>query len=68
LEKEAICWQKSQIIRSYVSAATKAHIEKNGQIEPGSEFNKWQTWANQHADSIDPLVKNQPLHRDSKGD
>ena len=56
LEKEAMRWQKSQIIRSYVEAATKAHTQKNGKIEPGSEFDKWRTWASQQADRLDPLI------------
>ncbi len=59
LEKDALCWQKSQIIRSYVEAAAKAHVEKNGNIESGSEFNKWRTWAIQQADRLDPLGENQ---------
>lgn len=56
LEKEALSWQKGQIIRFYVGAATKRYIEKNGKIEPGSEFDKWEAWAIQRADYMDPLV------------
>lgn len=56
LEKEALSWQKSQIIRTYIEAATKAYIEKNSKIESGSEFDKWKTWAIQQADYMDPLV------------
>lgn len=56
LEKEALSWQKGQTIRSYVEAATKAHIEKNGKIESGSEFDKWKTWAIEQADKVDPLT------------
>jgi hypothetical protein len=55
LEKEAMGWHKSKIIRSYIEAATTAHIQKNGKIEPESEFDKWKTWANQQADLLDPL-------------
>lgn len=57
LEKEAIRWQKSQIIRSYVEAVTKAHNQKNGKIEPGSEFDKWRIWASQQADRLDPVER-----------
>ncbi|MFA5145367.1 MAG: hypothetical protein WC723_05135 [Candidatus Omnitrophota bacterium] len=60
LEKEAMRWQNSQIIRSYVEAATKAYTQKNGKIEPGSAFDKWKDWAKQQADRLDPLL-NRPL-------
>ena len=56
LEKETMRWQRSSLIRSYVEAATKAHIQKNGKVELGSEFDKWRIWANQKADHLDPLV------------
>ncbi len=55
LEKEAMGWHKSKIIRSYIEAATTAHIQKNGKVESGSEFDKWKTWAGQQADRLDPL-------------
>lgn len=57
LEREAMGWHKSQIIRSYIEAATVAHIQKNGKVEPGDEFDKWRTWANQQADCLDPLLR-----------
>ena len=56
LEKEAMNWHRSKIIRSYVEAATAAHIQKNGKVEPGSEFDKWRTWASQQADHLVPLI------------
>jgi hypothetical protein len=56
LEKEAMRWHKSQIINSYVEAATKAYTQKNGNIEPGSNFDKWRTWASQQADHLNPLA------------
>lgn len=55
LEKEATNWHRSKIIRSYVEAATAAYIQKNGKVEPGSEFDKWRNWANQKVDALDPL-------------
>lgn len=63
LEKEALCWQKSQIIRSYVEAATKAYIQNNGNIEAGSEFKNWENWAKQQADYLDPLLDSSILAR-----
>ena len=55
LEKEAMSWHKSKIICSYIEAVTAAHIQKNGQIEPGSEFDKWKIWASEQANRFDPL-------------
>ncbi|MCX5701230.1 MAG: hypothetical protein NTZ63_06795, partial [Candidatus Omnitrophica bacterium] len=63
LEKEALCWQKSQIIRSYVEAATKTYIQNNGNIEAGSEFKNWKDWAKQQADRLDPLLDSLILAR-----
>jgi hypothetical protein len=56
LEKEAMGWHKSKIIRSYIEAATAAHIQKNGKVESGSEFDKWKAWASQKVDTLDPLT------------
>ncbi|MFA5349914.1 MAG: hypothetical protein WC357_01120 [Candidatus Omnitrophota bacterium] len=56
LEKEAMGWHRSKIIRSYIEAATAAYIQKYGKVESGSEFDKWKTWAGQQADRLDPLV------------
>ena len=57
LEKEAMNWHRSKVIRSYIEAATAAHIQKNGKDEPGSEFDKWKTWASEQANRLDPLSK-----------
>ena len=57
LEKEAMGWHKSKIIRSYIEAATAAHIQKYGKIESGSGFDKWRTLASQQANRLDPLSK-----------
>lgn len=57
LEKEAMGWHKSKIIRSYIEAATAAHIQKNGKVESGSEFDKWKIWASEQANRFDPLLK-----------
>ncbi len=56
LEKEAMGWHKSKIIRSYIEAATDAYIQRNGKIEPGSEFDKWKIWASQKVGTLDPLT------------
>ena len=51
LEKDAINWQKSHLINTYIEAAKKAH----GEIQPGSEFDQWVSWATQYAGILDPL-------------
>ncbi len=54
-KKKQWVWHKSKIIRSYIEAATAVHIQKNGKVEPGSEFDKWKIWATQQAVRLDPL-------------
>lgn len=56
LEKEAMRWHRSKIIRTYIEATTAAYIQKNGKIEPGSKFDQWKIWASQQADRLDPLM------------
>jgi hypothetical protein len=55
LERDAINWQKSQIIRSYVEASKQAYVAKNGEIKSGSEFDQWVAWASQEAGRLNPL-------------
>ena len=57
LQKEAMAWQTSQIIKAYIEAATKAYIEKNGNPKSGSEFDKWRAWAIQRSNQLNPLLK-----------
>jgi hypothetical protein len=57
LEKEALSWHTSKVIRAYVEDATRAYIQKHGNIEPGGEFDKWKTWASEQANRLDPLSK-----------
>jgi hypothetical protein len=57
LENGAVNWQKSQIIRGYIEAVKKAHIEKNGEVQAGSEFERWLNWAGQQVDRLDSVEK-----------
>jgi hypothetical protein len=50
-------WQKCKQIREYIQAVKEDAIRKNGGIEPGSELDRWLTWASQQADCFDPLVE-----------
>lgn len=49
LEKDAINWQRGQMIHAYVEAVIAAYIQKNGKVQPGSEFDQWKTWASSQA-------------------
>ncbi len=53
-------WQKSKQLREYIQGVKEDAVRKNGGIEPGSELDKWLTWANQQADRLDPLVESPP--------
>jgi len=68
LKKNAADWHQSRTLRAYIKAATNTYIANSGKIEPGSDFEKWQTWANQQADRLDPLVESQPSILDHKID
>lgn len=68
LENEALNWHKSQDIRSYIQAAEKAYLQKDGSIQPGSEFEKWRAWAIQQADRLDPLINKLPSVSDEEGE
>jgi hypothetical protein len=56
LGKEAIRWHKSQIIRSYIEAATKNYIQKRGAIDPGCEFDKWLARAIEQAERLNAFT------------
>src|SRR3989304_369350 len=53
-------WQKCKQLREYINAVKEDGIRKNGCIEPGSELDKWLTWANQQAERFDPLLESRP--------
>jgi hypothetical protein len=55
LENTVSNWQKSQQVRSFITAFREAAIAKHGYIEHGSELDKWLQWASDYADRIDPL-------------
>lgn len=60
LDQQVSNWHQSQTIRRYIEAFREAALRKYGTIEPGSDIDKWITWAIQQADRFDPLVKNPP--------
>lgn len=58
LIKEVDFWHRSKQIRAYIAAVREQAIQKEGQIAPGSDLEKWFIWAAEQADHIDPLKKN----------
>lgn len=69
LERDALSWHTSKIIKAYIDAAIKTYIQKNGNIKAGSDFDKWRRWASQQADSLDSLIagSSKQLDRDQIG-
>lgn len=55
LEQEATNWAKAQQLRAYLEALEDRLITKHGEIESGSQADRWLTWAHQHANRLDPL-------------
>jgi hypothetical protein len=51
---------RARNIRLFVSAYKEMVVKKKGEIEPGSESDKWITWANNQADRLDPPVEIPP--------
>ena len=55
LEQEATNWAKVQQLRAYLAAVKDRLHAKHGEIQSGSQADRWLTWAHQHADRLDPL-------------
>jgi hypothetical protein len=47
---------EAQQLREYLAALKEMLITKHGEIQPGSSADQWLSWANQHADRLDPLI------------
>ena len=50
-------WTKSNAINGFVNHVKAAVIEKYGEIEIGSDIEKWLVWANMKAQLLDPTSK-----------
>lgn len=59
LEQEAVNWAKAQQLRGYLAALKEVLIAKHGGIQLGSPAEHWLSWAQQHADRLDPLIREQ---------
>ncbi len=51
-------WHASQRIRAYLGEFRATFEKWSGPIDSKSEVGKWLRWANQYADSLDPLCPN----------
>lgn len=56
LEQQAANWAKAQQLRAYLAALKDRLIIKHGEIDSGSQADRWLTWAHQHADRLDPRL------------
>ncbi len=57
LEEEAVAWQRSQRIRSYVGAVKETASRQDNGIPAGNDLERWLTWALEQADRLNPLPK-----------
>lgn len=68
----AEAWHKSEKLRAYINAymeLVKKAVKMAGtKIHPKSEIGRWETWAKQQADRLDPLVKSPPSILDDEPD
>lgn len=48
-------WEKSRKLTEYLEVLEHSWVEKNGPIEPQSEFAEWLVWARKYASLLDPV-------------
>jgi hypothetical protein len=60
LTRQVKNWKLSHDLRAYIEAATNAHVQTRGEIEPDSELAKWLEWASWQADRLDPFCESRP--------
>lgn len=56
LFQEAKDWRSSIDLREYIAAARANAVKAGRSVSAGSEFDKWQKWATEQADMLDPFV------------
>lgn len=67
LEDQALLWNKSQLVRNFISAVEERYIESHADKEIQGQIKQWLIWARQHANRLDPL-KNGLLFEKNKPD
>jgi hypothetical protein len=55
LEGEAQAWVRAQQLRAYLGAVRQAALERGSPVIPGSDLERWLTWANGCAGRLDPI-------------
>ena len=53
-------WQKSKLIREFVSAVKKERKSGECPYQPDCDWHEWFTWAREQADRLDPLTPSPP--------
>jgi hypothetical protein len=46
---------RSERLRAYIDAVRATATAKHGEVQSGSELDRWLRWASEQADRIDPL-------------
>jgi hypothetical protein len=55
LEEQAVNWNKSQLLTSYLSAMRAAAQDQLGASEPRKAVDDWLVWAEAHAAALNPI-------------
>ena len=61
LEEQAISWDKSQQLHSYITAVESIVQQKQLSESQIEKFNEWIIWAKEHADKLNPLKNSLPF-------
>jgi hypothetical protein len=67
LYAEADAWHRRRRLRVYLDAVRAAAIAEHGEVQQGSDLDRWLVWAADQADRIDPLAESPPSILDEKG-
>ena len=67
MENKALLWNKSQLVRNFITAVEKKYKVYQSNGEGADQIEQWLAWARQHADRLDPL-KNGLLFENDKLD
>jgi len=66
LLNHAESWTKSQQLRSYIRAVQEAANKLPNLEDLQFKLEEWVTWAEKHADRLDPIAHNLPFEIDSE--
>lgn len=60
LVQDAEDWQLSQKLREFINRSEQYYLDRDGDIEKGSEVAAWLEWARRQADRMDPFLPDPP--------